>query len=930
MIWFVLAMAQDMDGDGVLDTDDSCPSIANPAQSFGLGPPQRLPPSSYDGVQEVTAGDLDGDGDLDLVTAPITDYPDAEVAVYLQRPDGGFDHRPGILRSVVHGVRLADLDGDGALDVLTAPSTMMLNDGHGSFGAGIPIGLTSLREASDALALDLDADGDLDVVTAGYVYVYYGPDTTELYWKENLGGAVFAERVELVSRNGRGKPKLEPADVDGDGDDDLVFADPVRGELGWYELENAAVIDTHLSYLLGTPERAAPADLDGDGDMDVAAVGSDDGRVVWLEQQAGGIWVDHLIDDSLLRPTDVQVSDLNADGVLDLLVAAEDGTRGYFGPDFVAQVLDTGLAGKALAADIDHNGTPDLVVGYGTEDALWFLPATQPADRDADGTCDADDPCPLEPSSPCVDPDGDGLSDANEAALGTDPLLADTDSDGISDLEEALGNTEPTVADTDGDGVVDGSDPCPLGDDPDGDCVCGDVDTCPDVADPLQIDTDGDGIGDVCDLCVGHAGPVDGYQVLDPIPLGEGGYILPVDTDGDGDLDLLRTYDYDGDTVLTENLGNAGFAPPVVLGGGAQHVHAADIDGDGDADLVLSRRIRDEVVVLENVGGNSFVPAWSWEGAGGPSFATTADIDGDGDADLLVTLDDAERVSWLPYDGGLAFGEPKRVRNGGQVDVPDRIATADLDDDGDIDIVTGGWQASGVHVIENLGDGTFGQITRVATNWAENVALGDLDGDGQLDLVLTNAPLDEVQWLRGEAGVGFGPRTPIAELFYGASGLDLADVDLDGDLDVVASGSFHDEMWWFENDGVAGFTGHRFAKNQGTHHDVLHLVDLDDDGVLDVVASYRDGSEWFPGFGTPADFDCEPPPAASEGTCAPETTDTSDTGSPATTATSDTSTSGTPSGDPAAARGSTEGPEGCGCLHDASSAWPAYLSRRRP
>jgi Bacterial TSP3 repeat/Cytochrome c554 and c-prime len=107
------------------------------------------------------------------------------------------------------------------------------------------------------------------------------------------------------------------------------------------------------------------------------------------------------------------------------------------------------------------------------------------ADSDADGIPDSQDNCPVDPNplqedndndaqGDVCDPDddNDGLSDAEEATIGTDPLLADSDGDGITDYDETLydsiagynplTDTNPTLANTDGDAYDDGVDPIPL------------------------------------------------------------------------------------------------------------------------------------------------------------------------------------------------------------------------------------------------------------------------------------------------------------------------------------------------------------------------------------------------------------------------------------------------------------------------------------
>jgi len=197
-------------------------------------------------------------------------------------------------------------------------------------------------------------------------------------------------------------------------------------------------------------------------------------------------------DDGLLDPqevndtgTDPANPDTDGDGI-------QDGTElglgvGDLGPDTNVAVFqpDAGPATTTdpLNADTDFGGQAD-----GVEDA------------DRNGRVDAGECDPNDGSDDgtCNDADGDGLSDAAEQDLGTDPNDDDTDDDGIGDGSEVTGGTDPLNPDTDGDGIQDGTEiglTSPEGDDTNVSTFEPDADPGT-TTDPVLDDTDGDGLDD--------------------------------------------------------------------------------------------------------------------------------------------------------------------------------------------------------------------------------------------------------------------------------------------------------------------------------------------------------------------------------------------------------------------------------------------------
>ncbi|MEM1451011.1 MAG: VCBS repeat-containing protein [Planctomycetota bacterium] len=169
------------------------------------------------------------------------------------------------------------------------------------------------------------------------------------------------------------------------------------------------------------------------------------------------------------------------------------------------------------------------------------------------------------------------------------------------------------------------------------------------------------------------------------------------------------------------------------------------------------------------------------------------------------------------------------------------VVAVDLDEDGDVDLLTFSTGGGQVAWLENTGDGRFQVLRGIDESLPEgrvpvSGAAGDLDGDGRVDVVTAAGdfgPGDSLAWFRGLGGGEFGPPTGLpAQGRLGS--LQVADLDGDGDQDLAYIerdvGAF-----WLENTGAASFAAAVMLGPAGFGSDGLRVTDLDGDGSNDVV-----------------------------------------------------------------------------------------------
>ncbi len=239
-------------------------------------------------VADVRAGDLDGDGDLDLAVAAFG-YDQGET-LWLENL-GGWAFKPHVLQRLSGAINalVVDINGDGHPDIVALVSQeweeiwAFVNDGKGQFTARLICGSTNSDFGSSWITIvDLDRDGDPDILYSNGDAFDYAPANSRpwhgVQWVENRGNLQF-ELHRIADLSGASSPQA--ADIDGDGDLDVVVVsaynnwdDETAPSLVWLEnnghrqftMHAIARAPTHLITL-------AIGDLDGDGRPDLVTGG---------------------------------------------------------------------------------------------------------------------------------------------------------------------------------------------------------------------------------------------------------------------------------------------------------------------------------------------------------------------------------------------------------------------------------------------------------------------------------------------------------------------------------------------------------------------------------------------------------------------------------------------------------------------------------
>lgn len=335
-------------------------------------------------TKTVALGDIDADGDLDMISAGRVGQ-DAEI--YLNDASGNFTSAQilNLTTSVtrtISSIALGDVDGDNDLDIVMGVSgaqgsMIYTNNGNGIFtDSGQALG-ASFDTNSIALG-DIDGDGDLDMVQANAINGGSTNSTIPNRVFINNNGSFTDSGQSLGLAN---SSSIALGDLNGDGDLDMVVGNLVSANLVYFNNGTGTFTDSGVNSLGtntsgGTTSSVALGDLDGDGDLDLITGRRGGTSQIYFNQNNSGIFTESSQDLGYADTTSIIIADIDGDADLDVILGNQDSFssvyindgNGVFSEHSSSSSLGTFSLQAMAIGDVDGDNDLDLITGNSLDD----------------------------------------------------------------------------------------------------------------------------------------------------------------------------------------------------------------------------------------------------------------------------------------------------------------------------------------------------------------------------------------------------------------------------------------------------------------------------------------------------------------------------------------------------------------------------------
>ena len=646
----------------------------------------------------------------------------------------------------------------------------------------------------------------------------------------------------------RGVRGVASADIDSDGDTDVIIGSSADNTIAWYEnTSSGAMVPRTVISDENSSLSVDAADLDGDGDTDIAAGLANGSAVVWYTNDGNELFTEQVVasrdEDGLV---DVALKDMDFDGDVDILAGLgrlgkilwyENDGQGIFSEREITSGVDG--VNQVRAEDVDNDGDIDVVhTAKTTNTVAW---------HENDGSMQFEQHIITEDAFQVVD-----------------VIVNDVDRDGdvdivISEQKQVL------IHRNDGNQAFV---PEFLANHSDARLVIGDVDIDQDD-DILAVERGGAvfwhenvGVGYIShpvggvgrspeltladsdednrpELSIVTSESISYYEFapgpLRPLgPIDSNGDFVQVDVDADGDKDLVGGQHF---LYWYENENTAEWKQTKISDCCLRSVNESDVDRDGDMDVVAGFT-NGEIHWYEVDGSGTFVAHFVGK-VEHPTRSVSitdvhfADADNDGDSDAVATTSNG-RVVWFLNDGDEQFDDTADVHIFEQH--ASYAFAADFNGDTNMDVLTvTDYDSIVLNVSE--GDGLYEQrlLATAVGQWMEPTQTVDFDNDGDLDIVTI---LDgQLVWFENNGEAFFSQHVIATDAPLGF--FFAHDGDQDGDIDVISTSN--GATLWHENNGSQVFTT-TLVSWVGPSQVLPNDVDMD--GNLDIVGLYFNTITW--------------------------------------------------------------------------------------
>jgi hypothetical protein len=365
--------ASDLDNDGDLDLATANVISSNVSVLLNDGNGAFAFDSAYIvewyNPTSIFSADLDRDSDMDLLAAG---YDTNSVSVLMNNGAGTFSPYMGYFTGTKpKAVCAGDVNGDGFLDIITAnyyfdpmnpvedssSVSVLLNNGNGLFG--YPFEYAIGREPSSVFTSDLNNDGNLDIAVSNYA-------DASISVMLNSGNGWFNPHTTYAV--GDGPTSVFGADLDGDGDMDMAAVSVIFSHLLsiLWNNGNGTFVSGPTYPVAERPRSVCAADLDGDGDQDIATSNRNADNVSIFMNNGDGTFAAQQLYSVADGPVSIASGDFDGNGDLDIV------TTNYF-TDNVSILLNIGLPGWLIGTVTDQwtdpiEGVIVTATGTTTED----------------------------------------------------------------------------------------------------------------------------------------------------------------------------------------------------------------------------------------------------------------------------------------------------------------------------------------------------------------------------------------------------------------------------------------------------------------------------------------------------------------------------------------------------------------------------------